>query len=417
VAQRRQVNTLKNPKATWLAWGLCGVTLVLLAVNFPTLAAYDGTALTPLAQVNDVLFVLYLGVFAVVGALIIANQPRNTIGWLLMFNGLSFAILGFIPPLAQLDSLWRQGALSPALVTFFAWVNGWTWWVLIGPPLLMLQLFPTGRPLSPRWRWGIVLLAVTFLYFIVLYGLGPFFEDTASDTVIPNPIAVIALEDFELVLLPFYVLLVSTALLSATAVVLRYMRGNFIERQQLKWFLSAGALFVIVYLTSIFVSPEGSDLNYLLFNLIVFAFPVAIGIAILRYRLFDIDLIIRRTLTYALVTGLLAIVFFGSVVLLQLVFFNLVGTDQNELVTVLSTLAIAALFTPVRNRIQSEIDKRFNRKKYDTQQVLNDFAKTVRDETDLGELTARLMQVVDNTMQPRTVSVWLKDANAENHKQ
>ena len=138
------------------------------------------------------------------------------------------------------------------------------------------------------------------------------------------------------------------------------------------------------------------------------ALPLSIGIAILRYRLWDIDVIIRRTLTYALVTALLAVVFFGSVVVLQLVFFNFIGRNQNELITVISTLGIAALFVPLRNRVQGEIDKRFNRRKYDSQQVLNDFANTVRDETNLENVTARLMQVVDETMQPQTVSVWLK---------
>lgn len=399
---------MNNRKSTWFAWGLCAVTLALLVVNFPTLAAEGGNTSDPLATVNDILFVLYLGIFNVVGALIIANQPRNTIGWLLILIGTPLAVLGFIPPLAQLESLWKQGSLSLELFGFLIWVNSWSWWFLFGPLFLVLQLFPTGRPLSPRWRWVIVLLAIAFLYFIVFSGLGTSFEAAELESLIPNPIGFLSVEALELLLLPFYALLVSTAVLSATAVVLRYVRGNTIERQQLKWFLSACALFVIIYLVTILTNTKESELNSLIFNLTVFAFPISIGIAILRYRLFDIDIIIRRTLTYALVTALLAFVFFGSVILLQQVFSGISGQSQNELVTVLSTLAIAALFVPVRNRIQSEIDKRFNRKKYDAQRVLNDFANTVRDETDLEKLTVRLMQVVDDTMQPKTVSIWLK---------
>jgi hypothetical protein len=139
----------------------------------------------------------------------------------------------------------------------------------------------------------------------------------------------------------------------------------------------------------------------LLFNIF---FPVSVAIAMVRYRLWDIDILIRRTATYALVSSLLIAVFFGSIIVLQQLFATVTGARQNELVTVLSTLAIAALFVPLRNRIQQEIDQRFNRKKYDAQQVLQKFSQTVRDETDLETLTARLMH---ETMQPRSVSVWL----------
>lgn len=388
--------------------GLCTLTLGFLIFNFPNLSADTVDPNNPLSTVNNLMGFGYIGVFSIVGAFIIAYQPRNTIGWLLMFVGISIAFLGFIPPVTQLAVRQQQGEISLGLLAFFAWVSGWSWWFLMGPVFLILQLFPTGRPLSPRWRWIIGLLALTFLYFITIAGLGKKIGAEEVGLSLTNPIGFLSTEDIEFLFIPFFGMLISTAILSVVAVGLRFVRGNTVERQQLKWFLSACALFLIVYISQIFTNTSDSDIGSIAFNLTIFAIPIAIGIAILRYRLFDIDVIIRRTLTYALVTALLAIIFFSSIVLLQTVFGSVFNTNQSELITVLSTLAIAALFVPVRNRIQHEIDKRFNRKKYNTQQVLNDFGKTVRDETDLVKLTARLMQVVDETMQPKTVSVWLK---------
>jgi hypothetical protein len=141
---------------------------------------------------------------------------------------------------------------------------------------------------------------------------------------------------------------------------------------------------------------------------------VCIVIAVFRYRLWDIDVIIRKTLTYTIVIGLLAAVYFGSVVLLQQIFAAL--TDQrSEIITVLSTLAIAALFVPVRNRVQTAVDRRFYRRKYDAQRVMKDFSQTVRDETDLEKLTGELVHVVQETMQPKSVTVWLKQERREKH--
>jgi len=134
---------------------------------------------------------------------------------------------------------------------------------------------------------------------------------------------------------------------------------------------------------------------------------VGILIAVMRYRLWDIDILIRRTVSYAIIVALLAIVYFGSVIVLQRIFAGIIG-ESTEIITVLSTLAIAALFVPLRNRIQDAIDKRFNRKKYNAQQVMEKFSQTVRDETDIDKLTAELINMVNETMQPAHISLWLK---------
>jgi hypothetical protein len=200
-----------------------------------------------------------------------------------------------------------------------------------------------------------------------------------------------------------------------------------VQKQQTKWFVFCLGLFLfatfVSFAPTFFVDPtrppsagdaiwnELLTLGTILANIVI---PIAVGIAILRYRLWDIDIIIRRTLSYALLSALLVGIYFGSIILLQRVLSLMTGTTQDEIVTVISTLAIAALFIPLRRRIQALIDQRFYRKKYDAQQVLADFANTVRDETDLEKLSSRLIQVVQDTMQPKSVSVWLANEQEAN---
>jgi hypothetical protein len=265
---------------------------------------------------------------------------------------------------------------------------------------IVFYFFPDGRTV-PRWtRW----LALAWGGFIVLNWISP--------GLVGTPFAI-----------PLSFGLVFSALGSQ---IYRYFRrADPIQRQQTKW-----VMFVVVIIIAVlaliapraFDPPTGPDFGTALFislvNLSIFSgvfllFPIAIVIAILRYRLWDIDILIRRTLQYSVVSALLALVYFGGVVVLQRIFTSLTGQGQNQLVTVLSTLAIAALFTPVRRRVQDVIDRRFYRKKYDAAKVIAEFGATCRDETDLDKLTARLVEVVQETMQPESVSLWLKDSNAK----
>jgi len=263
--------------------------------------------------------------------------------------------------------------------------------------LLAFGLFPNGRPI-PQWmRIGLPIMSLV----------------TLIVTTLPQPIPRWLELSSAFALVAIFALLLYSQ-------ILRYRRvSTYAERKETKWAVMGFVLFLLTFMTGILLfslDPFGDNqllraiVGILCFTLLPGVFlSVFIGIAILRSRLWDIDIIIRRTLTYAVVTAVLALVFFGSVIVLQQLFSSITGGGQNEIVTVLSTLAIAALFVPVRKRVQSEIDKRFNRQKYDAQQVMNDFATTVRDETDLEKLTARLVQVVDETMQPKSVSVWLKE--------
>jgi hypothetical protein len=207
-------------------------------------------------------------------------------------------------------------------------------------------------------------------------------------------------------------LLLAVVVASVASLFVRFRRADPVERSQLKWLLYAGGVFLIVYAGAGFaLNLSGTDLFEIALVLSILSLPVAIAIAILRYRLYDIDVVIRKTLVYTAVTALLALVYFGSVVLLQRLFGSLTGVAQSPLAVVVSTLAIVALFTPLRRRIQDTIDRRFYRKKYDAQQVLAQFALTARDETDLDALTAELARVVQETLQPEHVSVWLREDN------
>lgn len=321
-------------------------------------------------------------------AIVILWRASNAFGW---FTALILLLMS-VNSISTAVSVARPVSAAFWLVQIPGYIV-WSLWIY------WLYLFPNGHPVPHRTRLPFELAVGVFLVFQVaslfaVAGILPPQVDTLGAALGPF----IAMGIFAFVLL---------------AQVYRYLKvSTFVERQQTKWFLFGISVFFTTIIVFAIVpdSIQTSAVIQDLLALVFFVFPISVGLAVLRYRLFDIDILIRRTLTYALVTALLVIVFFGSVVLLQQIFSSFTGSGQDEIVTVLSTLAIAALFVPARNRVQRIIDKRFNREKYNAQKVLQDFATTVRDETDLEKLTERLIEVVHETMQPRSVSVWLKAA-------
>ena len=281
-----------------------------------------------------------------------------------------------ISPVAQ--TIWEAGALIWPL--FFVW----------------LYLFPDGRAVPRQLRWVIgPLVAVFTLLFVVSVIPGVLTALYASSDLIP------ALDRFGSVLIvPLFFLILG-------AQIYRYLRvSGRVERDQTKWFLFGLVVAVAFPLVAGLFVTLPTEVEVIAFM----AIPLGIGVGVLRYHLWDIDVIIRKALVYAVLTALLALVYFGSVVLLQRLFGSLTGVAQSPLAEVVSTLAIAALFTPLRRRIQDGIDRRFYRKKYDAQRVLSQFAQTARDETDLDALTTELARVVQETMQPERVSVWLRSS-------
>jgi len=345
--------------------------------------------------------------FSILGLLVITRQPGNRVGWLIVIAGLAAA-----SPLSTiLENQGPPSNMTPGL-WLLVWIDNYSWLPLIFPIFLIPLHFPTGLPPSRRWRW-VNLLALGLVLLLLVSGsfiteIGPM----DAEWVVPNPIGFIPVEFFEGPFLIFWGLGLLTMFLgSLAALFVRYRRASSVERQQIKWLLYAGAFYLIVYGLAFFLIPPDSSGGWgnIWLVLGMLTIPVAIAIAITRYRLYDIDLIIRRTLVYTVLTAMLALVYFGIVILLERVLRLLVG-GGGQIATVISTLAIAALFTPLRRRVQEVIDRRFYRQKYDAQQALAQFAATARSETDLEALTDQVVSIVRDTVQPESLSLWLREA-------
>jgi hypothetical protein len=359
---------------------------------------------------EDVVLMAGFGAFAVVGALVVVKRPNNPIGWLLAAVALMVAVF----PAGDSYAAYAMSTRGrpDALALLGAWAQGWYWYLLLSLVLIYLpMLFPDGRLLSRRWLWVAVPPGMATLATVVLGGLTDTLSGQNVDYRIENPIGIEGLAPVEE--LPVFgalgVLLGVGAVGAIASVAVRYRRSRGMERQQMKWFLYPASFlctfFVFDYLPGI--------VGGLVFAAVVVGQPVAIGIAVLRYRLYEIDIIINRTLVYGWLTVALVVVYFGGVTTAHALFRALTGQEQQpQLAVVASTLAIAALFNPLRRRTQAFIDKRFYRRKYDAAKTLSAFSARLREETDLGTLTDDLVGVVGDTMQPEHVSLWLRPETA-----
>lgn len=393
----------RNAIFAWIFFGVIFITNLVAVIYYLTRPNEERV---PLSQL---LFTLIPVLFALVGALIASRQPRNVIGLVMMLPGLSFAFFleavapytsGTYPP-PSTHSIWFLTVL---------WFSNWNWLLLVLPVMFIMLLFPTGRLLSPRWKWvvyfGLWIVAVLVILITFSKELAPNIEPIPWS--VPNPIGFITPDWFDSISGPYLILFPIWILLCVISLFVRFRRARGVEREQIKWLFYAGAIFVVFYMPSFIGNTyyQAENLWNLLLPIGMSTLPIAIAIAILRYRLYDIDIIIRRTIQYAILTGLLVLVYFGSVVLLQNLVVKLTG-EGSPLVVVLSTLAIAALFNPLRIRVQDFIDRRFYRKKYNAEQTLAKFAATARDEVDMEKLTTALLVVVEETMQPEKVSIWV----------
>ena len=394
--------------AAWIAWSLC-VLCVALATASQILALLNGRTLGEIF----ITFAILTVSFSVVGALIISHRPENSIGWIFLAVGFFQGLLSAGDEYAIYALLTNPGALPWGAEA--SWLGQWIWAPGLGLILVFLPLlFPDGHPPSYRWRWVAWLGGLSIGLAVVSSAIGLWPErGPALVTGDENPSQVVnVLVSF--IALPMMLLAGLGAVIS---LLVRFRRARGDEQQQIKWFAFAAALtFVWILVIEVFaelLSIEGGVPEAILTftwasaGLVIPSIPIATGIAILRYRLYDIDRIINRTLVYGALTATLVALYFGGVVVLQRVFVLLTG-QQSTLAVVASTLLIAALFTPLRRRIQGFIDRRFYRRKYDARKTLEAFSATLRDETDLDTLNNELVGVVRETMQPAHVSLWLR---------
>src|SRR5215213_4078670 len=394
---------------------MVALALSLLLILF--LPASGGITDVVAKSVFAVVFAAIVLSFSTAGALIATRQPRNPIGWIMIVAGFGLAATILTGNYVELSLAQPPGRL-PA-TEWVIWVTQWVWVPAFGPALtFLLLLFPNGRLPSRRWRpvgWLAVAAMVT-LGCGVAFMPGPL-PDYPQ---IRNPVGLTLLEGSflagEVGSILAYLSLVASTVLSASSMVVRFRRAVGEERQQIKWFAFAAGFAALGWVvnTLAYANVGGTESLFLavaqlLQLLSLLGIPLAVGIAILKYRLYDIDVIINRTLVYGSLTATLALVYFGCVTATQALFRALTGQQElPQLVVVASTLVIAALFTPLRRRIQSFIDRRFYRSKYDARKTLEAFSARLRDETDLQALNGELTRVVRETMQPSHVSLWLR---------
>jgi hypothetical protein len=389
-------------RSTWVAWFMVAIFVACHGVGIPLSVANGNFQRRP---GFDLALLLAFMAFMVVGAVIVAHRPGNPIGWLFSTIGLLTATGTLALEYAEYAYLTRPGALPGAILA--AWYQ-W-WWLPMFALILVFTplLFPTGRLLSARWRPVAVLAAVATAAIAGLGALQPSLTLQDEDYSVRNPIGLPGVPDPEEGALGsvLFGLLASCAVAAVVSLVLRFRRSRGVERQQLKWVTYAAAL-AILFLAVPTPLPEGA-VSDVLFGLTVSFIPVAAGIAILRYRLYDIDRLINRTLVYGLLTAILGLGYAATVLVLGQLFGG-IGAEPPGWAVAGATLAVAALFQPARHRIQAAVDRRFNRRKYDAAKTVEAFSDRLREEIDLDTLSAELLAVVNQTMQPTGVSLWLR---------
>jgi hypothetical protein len=390
--------------ASWLAWSACALSLALTALSLLLLSLTLLHSDTPVYYYWLETSMVALG-YSTVGAIVASRLPGSPIGWLFCAIGLSFGVAHFSAEYAAYALLLAPSRSLPGDAAF-AWLNSWVWVGGLGLVVFLALLFPNGRLPSPRWRWFARFSALALLPAAILAALSP---GLILSSAIKNPLGIEVLPNTSKAIEAFMYTLV---VVGATSMLARLRHAGRLERQQIKWFAYATTFVISGVILKNFVYPPVDVMWVWWVGLILTAVgvigsPIAMALAILRYRLYQIDLLINRTLVYGSLTATLIALYFAVIVVLQRIFVVLIG-EQSTLAVVASTLVIAALFNPFRSRIQAEVDRRFYRSKYDARKTLEAFSAQLRNETDLDALSDELVSVVRETMQPEHASLWLR---------
>ncbi len=415
--QGRGVGGPSARAASWLAWALWTLALMSFVVMgvFRFLNSSTPTAAPRNPLVLDFCFWLLFVSFATVGALVASRWPKNAIGWIFCWFGLSFSLGSASEEYALYALVTEAGSLpwAEGMVWLTTWFGGPIVFALFA---LVFLLFPDGRLPSRRWR-PVVWIELVAVVCLVAFAFEPGPLGNLGLVRVSNPFGLQGAAALlgTLSWVGFFVTL-AVAVAGGISLVVRFRRARGVERQQIKWFAFSGIVFCAVFAAGPFLwslppSPATALIWPVLFLAGASSIPLAVGVAILRHRLYDIDLLINRTLVYGSLTATLALVYVGGVVGLQAAFRTLSG-QESTLAVVASTLAIAALFGPLRRRVQALVDRRFYRRKYDAARTLAAFNARLRDETDLDTLGDDLVGVARGTMQPEHVSLWLRPTAA-----
>jgi hypothetical protein len=393
--------------ASWLAGTLWILTVLLVAFALLFWAMIGNTS-APFSPFLPNLCTAALSL-STVGAVIASRRTGNPIGWLFCASGLLFGVQAFAGEYAFYALVVARSPLPAGVFSW--WLATWVWVATTQLLLFLFLLFPDGRLPSPRWRIVAWLIACGILLDVASFALvpGPLLDSgTHGLAPMQNPFgfgsAVRFLDWVGIVSNPLLAVLV---LAPIVALFLRFRRSTGEERQQIKWVIYAVAMLTVaITVVSIWPALDGSIIGTILFLAGFLAIPTSVGIAILKYRLYDIDIIINQTLVYGSVTATLVALYLGGVVALQQLFVLLTG-EKSTLAVVASTLLIAALFNPLRRRVQALVDRRFYRRKYDAAKTLAAFNSRLREETDLDSLSDEVLGVVRETVQPAHATLWL----------